>query len=123
MNAVALGMVLAGWWGASGASSDRRQLGSVNLALGGLVVAGAANAWWLGRCRRVVVLARSAVLPLTTASPWLHPVPYGPERTEGLVVGENMTRFHRASCLLAKGKEVRPAERSEGYGPCEVCQP
>ena len=106
-------MVLAGWWGASGASSERRQLGWVNLALGGLVVAGATNAWWLGRCRRVVVLARSAVLPLTTESP----------RAEVLVVGENMTRFHRASCLLVRGKEVRRAEPSEGYRPCEVCQP
>lgn len=151
-NGIGLVLVAVGWWQASGLGSASSQLAWLNLSVFGLVVAAGANALWLARVRRVVLLARTATLPdpatgfawpatlpttgngrAPAAAPW-------PGRTRtpldgsavspagaGLVAGRLMSRYHRASCLLVTGKEVRVESRSDHERArrhaCEVCQP
>ena len=62
-NGIGVVLVFVGWWEASGLGSAHNQLAWLNLSLLGLVAAGGANGLWLARGRRVVTLARAAVLP------------------------------------------------------------
>lgn len=150
MNTVGVTFVFTGWWIASGMGSAHDQLGWLDLSVLGLVVAGGANAWWLARGRRVVSLGRAAVLPWPPDARSAHvsadtgpgsnghsPHPTSPypsngarrrlSGVDGLVAGTRMSRYHRSSCLLVAGKQVRVGSRAEheraGLAPCEVCAP
>ena len=125
-------VVASGWWGVSGEATVGHQFHWLALAVIGVLVCLAAGAAWLfagmravgGRIRAVVpvpsevrrpvrelrVVSDAAGLPADT-----------------LVAAAGMRYFHRPSCTLARGKNVRPAERAEhareGRAPCGVCRP
>jgi hypothetical protein len=139
-NIGGLAMIVTGWWVVSGSGTAHAQLGWLNLCVAGLVVAGGANAWWLARGWRVVCLARQVVFPWPPghAAGWAATPNYGPVAApigrvvrpvpSGIVVsGPGMTRYHRAGCIMAAGKDVagKPAAECEaaGLAPCQVCQP
>lgn len=134
-NGLGAALAIAGWWGASGTSSASAQLGWLNLALLGLLVAGTANGLWLGRARRTISLARAMLLPYPPTAVQLN----GAARSHAqstvrstdddsrLVSGQQMTHYHRASCLLVAGKAVKTATRAQHAAAdrtgCGVCQP
>jgi hypothetical protein len=152
-DGIGLVLVFVGWWEASGLGTAHSQLAWLNLSVIGLVAAGGANGWWLARGRRVVTLARAAVLPdppeVGLSFPAGLAVSNGnaPGRAQplrrqstrpagrsgvsgaggGLVAGSGMSFYHRASCLLVAGKQVRVAGRAaheaSGLRACEVCRP
>lgn len=152
-NSVGIILIFVAWWEASGLGRARDQLAWLNLGVLGLVVAGGANGLWLARGRRVVVLARVAVLPrpprmeLSGSANGRVPTSNGrvsvggnrpavrragpssraARTVGGLVSGEAMSFYHRAGCLLVTGKQVGGAGRAEheraGRRPCEVCRP
>jgi hypothetical protein len=134
LNGIGLVLIFVGWWQGSGVTPDHDQLAWLNLSLLGLLVAGAANGVWLARGRRVIGLARSAVLPYPSS---LMPLPavstngngHRPRttRSPGLVASPAMTWYHRSDCLLVVGKDGRAADRDAhqqaGRQACEVCRP
>jgi hypothetical protein len=142
-NGLALVLVLVGYWQAAGLGRTDDQLAWLNLSLLGLIVSGGTNGLWLARGRRMVTLARAAVLTCMPglAVPTGHrncQVPAGATRRPqpvrvaragpvDLVAGTAMSYYHRAGCLLAAGKEVtvgtKAGHETAGLRPCEVCQP
>jgi hypothetical protein len=130
-NAVALLLIAAGWLAVSGARSLPDQQNSINVGLAGVMVAGAANAVWLGAGRRSVRSLRDAVLPgpeavgkvLGRETPGtIAAVPPGE-----LVTGPGMIRYHRPGCAMARGKALTSDPQIDheraGLVPCEVCRP
>jgi hypothetical protein len=122
-NVAALGLITVAWWGASAGVRVGQQLGWAAVAVSGLLVAGTANAGFLvaarrtlrQRSRRFVPDALDNVAP--TAEAASRPC-YTP------VAGPGMTRYHRPSCPIVRGKVVRPATRSaETRMPCGICRP
>jgi hypothetical protein len=139
-NGVGMILVFVGWWEASALGRAHDQMAWLNLSVLGLVVAGGANGLWLARGRRMVILARSVVLPYPPGLALLGPgngrVAAGNGRVasprvrrpmgrtgpaalgeyagaEGLVAGRAMSFYHRADCLLVSGKEVTVRRRGD----------
>jgi hypothetical protein len=134
---VAGGLVLwlVGWYLASGEINYSRQIGPANLAVAGLLVAGAGHVWCLMRGRRAIgerrrrLLGDPALAPAgreaaTPAAPHADGTACRPSET---VAGDGMMRYHRRGCPLAAGRDwpVLPAEEQEAAGriPCGACRP
>jgi hypothetical protein len=132
-NAVGLMMIIAGWYEASGAGAIRAQMGWLNLALAGLVIAGVANGLWLLRGRQAMSLAGAVILSPPQGYSTVRPstaLPTSKSHRNGrgyLVAGNGMTRYHRSECVMVAGKEVWQTGRAQheraGLRPCEVCEP
>jgi hypothetical protein len=126
MDAAALAVIVVGWFGASGAAIEPRQIAWLSVAASGLVLSGLANGRFVVGGRRAVLESRARVLAGGVVE--LEPEGSGvPLIGEGQrVSGVNMTLYHQHDCPLAAGKDVRSAPRSQFEGqalaPCEVCQ-
>jgi hypothetical protein len=129
-NVAGLLLIVVGWYEASGALSQDAQILWLDLGIVGVIVAGAGNVLWLLTGRRAVGELRRALTPALMAR---FAEPTGDSRaidletdSGQLVTGAEMTRYHRADCLLVAGKEVQAAaeatHRSEGRRPCQVCR-
>jgi hypothetical protein len=129
-NALAVVLIAAGWYQASGALAFRTQLSWLELCIVGLLIAGAANALWLLRGRQAVALGRMQVLSarqraelFPLAAPVVSlataPAPMAAMWVAGTV------RYHRPDCVLVVGKDARPlaVDETSGLSPCEACQP
>ena len=125
-NSVGLTLMVTAWWTTSGARSIPHQLAWLNMGVGGLILGGLSNMFWLGEGRRVLrrelIGALPAAVPMKTsvrsATPGSH---------EQLVTVAGTLRYHRPGCVLVRGKAVTV---STGTGPgkgsiraCEVCRP
>jgi hypothetical protein len=128
-------MWLVGWYLAAGETNYNRQIGSANLAVAGLLLAGAGHVWCIMKGRRAIGERRRQLIG--------EPAPVPPEslvggsvslRAEGptsrspaTVAGKGMRRYHRIECPLAAGRDwpVLPVEEQEAVGrlPCGVCRP
>ncbi len=136
-------VVAVGWWGTSGEATTGRQFRWVGVGVVGLAVCLAAGAAWVFAGMRALRLRIRASVPAPAARV---PEPVVelrvvPDRVtagagagagvgiapDPLVAAAGMRYFHRASCTLARGKAVRPAERAEhlreGRVACGVCRP
>jgi hypothetical protein len=125
-------MWFVGWYLASGEIKYSRQIGPANLAVAGLLVAGAGHVAYLMRGRRAVGERRRRLLGDPTLAPAgraaatpaaLHLDGAASETT----AGDGMMRYHRKGCPLAAGRNwaVRSAEEQEAAGriPCGACRP
>jgi hypothetical protein len=119
--AVGAVLVLAGWFFAAGRADAGDQLVYVSLALVGALVGLAAVVGWVVHGRRMISARRGLLL----GSP-------PPPQAEGaraveLVAAATGKWFHRADCLLAHGRDWRPAPRAEhdsaGRLSCPGCRP
>lgn len=96
-------------------------LGWVNLAVAGLLLAGAGNGAWLLAGRRAVGRRRRALRPDVVAAPAV--AASAEDAAWHWVAGT--VRAHRAGCLLTRDREVRVVGAAEirrrGLRRCEVC--
>jgi hypothetical protein len=141
---VGLGGIVAAvsWYVCAGDLQFSQQVGPIDAALAGLLLAGVGNLAWLVHGRRALGERRRLLLPdvtpdglnqlpsvgtrrrLGSASETLAPV-----AEESLfVAGEGMERFHRPDCALAAGRTgwsalSRHEHETAGRRPCGVCRP
>jgi hypothetical protein len=132
-------VVAVGWWGTSGEATTGRQFRWVGVGAVGLVVSLGAGAVWVVAGMRALRLRIRASVPAPVAAEPVVELRVVPDRVtagagagvgvapDPLVAAAGMRYFHRASCTLARGKAVRPAERAEhlreGRVACGVCRP
>jgi hypothetical protein len=123
-------IVVLAWWGVSGEATVGHQFHWLALGVVGVLVCLAAGATWLFAGMRAVGQRIRAVVPVP--SDVRRPVRElrvvsEAMAADALVAAPGMRYFHRPSCTLARGKNVRPAERAEhlrdGRAPCGVCRP
>ena len=126
-------MCVIAWYVAAGKTNFHQQGGQTNLAIGGLIAAGAGHTMWIMRGRRAVSERRRALLRDPVEAPLAHSVfavwPYEGARPQSPVTvgGEGMQHYHRADCPLAAGRDwpSAPVDEQEAAGrtPCGVCRP
>jgi hypothetical protein len=120
---IAVGLLLwvIGWYRLSGRVTLNSQIPSMNLAVVGVVLAGAGQASWFLAGRRAVGLRRRALLG---SEPRPLPSVTGEER-DGFVGGDRL--YHRDACAMAAGRpwpaQLRGAHEAAGRVPCGVCRP
>ena len=114
-------------------STDRygTQQAWVALGVGAVVLTGIGNAIWLAAGARAVaqrrhrVLERLHALTVTMSDEPVTTLELPAAVDDRLVATATMTRFHRAGCALARGKDVQAASAEEhqaaGRRPCGVC--
>jgi hypothetical protein len=139
---VALGVVAIGvaWAQASNTVSVTSQVDWAPMGLAGVAVVTTGLLGSILVARQAVALRLLRLAPfiadpsvaaadtsVAVASVAVAAVPVGGGRSEALVAGVNMARYHRASCPLAAGKPVRPESRTTheaaGRKACGVCAP
>jgi hypothetical protein len=121
-------LLLAGWILVRNESVYADQAAGINMALAGVVAAGAGAIPMLLGGRHAVVVRRLAVLGDLRGLP-----SRASDRTsvdsisQSLVGGEGLRRFHRAGCTMAQGRNWSAASRQEheraGRIACGVCRP
>ena len=137
-NGVAVALAVAAWWATSGMDTASSQVGWSGVSLLGVVIALAANAWFLARGRQVVRVAQGALfggprcVPFSAAgaaavangtSTAVRPAASG----DRYLSVRGTVRYHRPACPLVARKDVDEAPRSvheqSGRKACEVCEP
>jgi hypothetical protein len=123
LNGLGLALVVSGWYVAGGQLLLRDQVTGANVAIAGIIVAGAGNAVWLLTGRRALGLRREGIGALAQTRHLPRPQP-GRRQP---VASDEMTRYHRADCAFATGRAVvarsRKAHAASGRQPCGVCRP
>jgi hypothetical protein len=120
--AIALACLLLAWLDGSRSLTVAQQVDPLNLGVAGVIVAGAANAIWLGGGRRRVALRRERLRRLLAGRCGEPQAAARPE-SGGAVVGlPGGQRYHRPGCALVRGKPVEATVR-DGRLPCGVCGP
>lgn len=124
------GLLIAGWWMASGTGHINSQIGPATLAVGGGIVASVAHLLWVLRGRRAI----GERLDSLAGTEWLDHILSAPERPEtelmssgALVAAEGSQLFHAQVCPLVQGRNWpmsdRAAQIAAGRRPCGVCSP
>jgi hypothetical protein len=121
-------LLLAGWVLVRNESVYADQAAGINMALAGVVAAGAGAIPIVLGGRRAVTLRRIAVLGDLRDMPVRSSARQSLDSTsQGFVGGEGLRRFHRAGCTLAQGRNWSAASRHEheraGRVACGVCRP
>jgi hypothetical protein len=128
LSGIGVALVVLGWAQVRGESVYADQVAGINMAVAGVVVAGAGTIPMLLAGRRAVVLRRLAVLGDLRAMPVRASVGVSGDPTSpSLVGGEGLRHFHRAGCTMAQGRNWSAASRQEheraGRVACGVCRP
>jgi hypothetical protein len=128
LSGIGVALVAAGWVLVRNESMYSDQVAGINMAVAGVLAAGAGAIPMLLAGRRAVGVRRLAVLgdlrgmPARTSA-----VTSYASASQNLVGGEGLRRFHRGGCTLAQGRNWSAATRSEherpGRIPCGVCRP
>ena len=121
-------LLLAGWVLVRNESVYADQAAGINMAIAGVVAAGAGAVPMLLGGRRAVVLRRVAVLGDLRGLPSRFSNRTSVDSTsQSLVGGEGLRHFHRAGCTMAQGRNWSAASRQEheraGRVACGVCRP
>jgi hypothetical protein len=129
-------VIVVAWYVCSGDATFGRQIGPVDVAVGGVVFAGLGNVMWLLRGRRALGERRRALLPdmaaIGEATGPSAEADVGAAGSAGVETdlflgGEGMVRFHRPDCTLAVGRSwaasTRQVHEEAGRLPCGVCDP
>jgi hypothetical protein len=128
LSGIGVTLVLAGWLQVRNENVYADQATGINMAIAGVVVAGAAALPMLLAGRRSVGVRRLALLGDLRGMPVRASArATGDSTSQNLVAGEGLRRFHRAGCTLAQGRNWSAASRGEheraGRVACGVCQP
>lgn len=138
-NGLGAACLVATWWRAAETKDLSSNLSSAGVAIGGLLIAGLANALWLLMARGAV--ARRRVRLASQVSRWAAPldspslhVAVPPATTGGpaasdapLIAVEGATLYHRPGCPLVNRKRTAAVAVAghdpRGLRPCGVCEP
>jgi hypothetical protein len=129
-------VVAVAWYIAAGEATFSQQVGPIDAALAGLVLAGLGNVTWLLHGRRALGERRRLLLPDVAAATHVvvtaqrvagDPSPTGAGE-DVFLAGEGMDRYHRPDCALAAGRTgwstaTRLHHEAAGRRPCGVCRP
>ena len=134
---MAVTLAAAAWWVTSGMDTATSQVRWSSIGLIGVVIALAANSWFLAQGRQEVQVAHRAVF----AQPCFVPSADGKPAASGshsspvastasgdrYLSVRGTVRYHRSACPLVARKNVDEAPRSgheqSGRKACEVCEP
>ena len=134
-NAVAVAVILLGWFEASASAMVRRQLPWLNVGMCGLAVAAIGNSLWLRERRRALV---GLVASGTELWDWIARSTGAPEEPDEIrldgrtddgvfVSAARAQLFHRPDCPFVAGKSVtrqlRSSHEAAGRSACAVCEP
>jgi hypothetical protein len=126
LNAIGLVLVLTGWYVAAGRLLFHDQVVGANVAVAGIIVAGAGNGMWLLTGRRALGLRRRNLAGGIEHQYRSRPRPVATQTTS-FVVAKGMTRYHRPDCVFAAARPVvarsRDTHEAQGRTRCEVCKP
>ena len=126
LNTVGLVLVLAGWYVAAGRLLFHDQVAGANVAVAGIIVAGAGNGVWLLTGRRALGLRRRTVAGDIERQYRGRPRPVT-EQTTMFVASKGMTRYDRPTCVFAAARPVvarhRQTHEAQGKTRCGVCRP
>ena len=128
LSGIGVALLVAGWIQVRNESVYTDQVAGINMALAGVLLAGAGAIPMLFAGRRAVGVRRMAVLGDLRGMPVRAFARASDDSTsQNLVSGEGLRRFHRAGCTLAQGRNWSAASRSEheraGRVACGVCRP
>jgi hypothetical protein len=128
LSGIGVTLLAAGWLQVRNESVYADQGAGINMAIAGVVVAGAAGMSMLLGGRRAIVIRRVAVLGDLRGLPVRASAgPSENSTSQSLVGGEGLQRFHRAGCTMAQGRNWSAASRPEheraGRIACGVCRP
>lgn len=124
-------LLAIGWYQVSGEFRYDDQVAGMNVAIAGLMVAGAATVLLLVAGWRAVLVRRMAVLGRVRpdqAGKHVLPDQSRPGADpRALVGGEGLRHFHRPDCALARDRDWAAASRVQheqrGRTACGVCRP
>ena len=136
-NALALVLAVVGWFYSSNKTHAADQIAWLNVSFAGVVLAIAANGFFLARGRQTVRLAMPVALAATNRSTSRYPTVASsngsaPSHSVSPGAGRLVTvagtrRYHRPECGLVAGKATQQATAGQfagaGLVPCEVCSP
>lgn len=128
LSGVGGALLLAGWVLVRNESVYADQAAGINMAIAGVVAAGAGAIPMLLGGRRAVTLRRLEVLGDLRGLPIRSSNHTSVDSTsQSLVGGEGLRHFHRAGCTMAQGRNWSAASRQEheraGRVACGVCRP
>ena len=127
LSGIGVALLVAGWVLVRNESVYADQVAGINMAIAGVLAAGAGAIPMLLAGRRAVGIRRLAVLGDLRGMPVRASALASHDPTSHLVGGEGLRRFHRAGCTLAHGRNWSAASRSEheraGRVACGVCRP
>ena len=127
LPAAVIGLVLLGWawWDASGTGKLDDQVRSVVFALIGAGAVAAGSVAWLAAGRRALRVRRLALINRLDES--VLPLPVQEEAVEpesdGFVAVKGTALYHRADCLLVRGKSVQAVRSVAKRAACPMCRP
>jgi len=128
---LALGAIVIGvaWYVCAGEANFSQQVGPLDAAVAGVLLAGVGNVGWLLHGRRALGQRRQALLPdIVDVRRVSAAVEDHSATSELLVAGEGMERYHRQGCTLTEGRTgwssaTRAEHEAAGRQPCGVCRP
>ena len=128
LSGIGVALVAAGWVLVRNESTYADQVAGINMAVAGVVVAGASAIPMLLGGRRAVRVRRLEVLCDLRGMPArASAVTSAASNSQNLVGGEGLRHFHRAGCTMAQGRNWIPESRRDheraGRVACGVCQP
>jgi len=128
LSGIGVALVVGGWAQVRSESVYADQVAGINMAVAGVIAAGAGAFPMLLAGRRAVAVRRLAVLGDLRGMPVRASVgASGDSTSQNLVGGEGLRHFHRAGCTMAQGRNWSAASRQEheraGRVACGVCRP
>jgi hypothetical protein len=126
---IAAGLVVwfIGWYRASGKASSDEQTTSLNVAILGVLIAGAGQLYWVLDGRRAVGRRRRALLADAAPVAATVEVAGNTGSAPGEMLAGGGRYYHRLDCGLATGRAAATAARAEheaaGRLACGVCAP
>ena len=128
LSGIGVALLVAGWVLVRNESVYADQVPGINMAVAGVLLAGAGAIPMLLGGRRAVGVRRLALLGDLRGMPARSSALTSDALTsQNLVAGVGLRRFHRVGCTLAQGRNWSAASRSEheraGRVPCGVCRP
>jgi hypothetical protein len=128
LSGIGVALLVLGWVQVRNESTYADQAAGINLAIAGVIVAGAGTIPMLLAGRRAVGVRRLAVLGDLRGMPARGSARVSDASTSpDLVGGEGLRHFHRAGCTMAQGRNWSAASRDEHERArrvaCGVCRP
>jgi hypothetical protein len=116
-------LVIGGFLAVLGDGTFNDQIGPLNLAVLGSVLAAAGQGGWLLHGRRALGRRRLVVRQRLESHVVRHGADEAPVDGRALVTVAGASRRHRADCLLVAGKVTLATGRGGDLVDCEVCRP